>query len=259
MNTSARRIRAGRRGGWLVMAVWGMGAAVSMAGEPQPDGPAGNPAAVASMTVRWEGDTAVYEADGWQLRIAYLFKGTRSEGQEGCLLHQGQPVEPSVPGEVRDTPVGILKHYGTERPWNWSNSGWNFAGREQIQRSEQVVPTAVLAEPAARVVFTPEGPESRIELEAGQALRILLKESAGTGYHWALAEGEARATDVLRREGEGPAEPLGDPGRLGGPVGIPFDFTAVAAGEVSLRFALQRPFEKDVPPEEEIVVRVLVK
>ena len=210
-----------------------------------------------ALTVRWEGDTLVYASADCQLRIDYLNKGTRSEGQAGTLVRAGQPVSPGASGEELDTPVGRLKHYGDERPQAWSLSGWNFADRKQIKRSEEVVPCAPVAPPAPKeaVTITPSGPEAAAEVAPGQVLRVLLREQAGTGFHWKL-EGEARAA-VLRFDGKGPPETRGD-GALGAPAMVPFSFTAVASGVAELRFVYRRPFEPDRAPEKETVVRVIV-
>lgn len=90
------------------------------------------------VSVRWDGDTCVYASGQWELRISYLLKGTRSEGQDGTLFLDGAPVEPKKEGESKDTPIGMLKHHGTERKMRWAVTGWNFADKKAIKASSAV-------------------------------------------------------------------------------------------------------------------------
>ena len=95
-------------------------------------------AANAEVRVQWETNTLVYSQAEWVLRIQYLNKGTRSEGQDGVLLKNGQEVKPSKDGEVLDTALGQVKHYGTERKLLWDLTGWNFADKKRIKLSNLV-------------------------------------------------------------------------------------------------------------------------
>ncbi len=98
------------------------------------------PVTTSPLRVVWDGDVCVYAQAGWELRIEYLNKGTRSEGQNGVLRRRGQIVQASKDGETIEKPFGILKWYGTERKKLWDVTGWNFADRKRIRRSEQVKP-----------------------------------------------------------------------------------------------------------------------
>ena len=66
-----------------------------------------------------------YEKGGWELRVWYLQKGTRSEGKLGVLSHDGREVCPRRDGDLIDTPLGRL-HFNGHGPI-WSFRGWSFA------------------------------------------------------------------------------------------------------------------------------------
>ena len=95
--------------------------------------------------VSWDGDTAVYEDGGWALMIDYLNRGTRSEGQNGRLFHNGTEVQPSGV-EVLETPLGTLNHWGTGRQKAWDVTGWNFDAREKFR------PSSLISEEAGKSI-----------------------------------------------------------------------------------------------------------
>jgi len=73
----------------------------------------------------------------WELRIYYHARGSRSEGQHGVLLHQGEVVEPQQVGEVLETDLGKLKYYRRpeDRRLPSELTGWNFAEHRQARLS----------------------------------------------------------------------------------------------------------------------------
>ncbi len=84
----------------------------------------------------WRGkDVYVYVREAWTLEITYLNPDTRSEGQQGRLFKDGNPVDAPENRGSLVTPLGLLKHYGSERKHPWDVTGWNFADRRKIQRS----------------------------------------------------------------------------------------------------------------------------
>jgi hypothetical protein len=119
---------------------------------------AGTPGAAdaeaAKVTFAWRGDTCIYQAGEWELRISYLYRGTRSEGQQGGLYKGDQEVAPDKEGEELETPFGKLKHYGMQRKQHWDITGWNFADRAKVKPSN-LVGQAKSAEGAAA---TPSAP-----------------------------------------------------------------------------------------------------
>ncbi len=91
------------------------------------------------LVATWESDTVcLYKKGEWTLKVEYLHKGSRSEGQNGVLLRGGKPVTGKEEGDVLETSLGKLKHYGTERKVRWGLTGWNFADRRQVKRSSQI-------------------------------------------------------------------------------------------------------------------------
>lgn len=107
---------------------------------PEGVAPVATAPVVATPAPQWNGDRLVYATNGWALTITYLNKGTRSEGQNGVLERDGQPVPAEAKDAQLETPLGTLKYYGTERPTLWSVSGWNFADRKLIKGSHVVAP-----------------------------------------------------------------------------------------------------------------------
>jgi hypothetical protein len=81
----------------------------------------------------------VLKKGSWELQVFYRNKGTRSEGQHGILLYKGEPVEAKKVGEEKETDLGLMKYYGSEKEKEvpWVPSGWNFAGRGKIKPSWQ--------------------------------------------------------------------------------------------------------------------------
>ena len=77
----------------------------------------------------------ILRAEAWELQIWYRAKGSRSEGQHGVLLHDGDAVKGSTVGEEMDTALGKMKYYGTRPGVLWNPSGWHFADKSLIKPS----------------------------------------------------------------------------------------------------------------------------
>jgi hypothetical protein len=64
----------------------------------------------------------ILEKGSWALHIFYRLKGSKSEGQHGVLIHEGETVEPSRVGEILETDLGKIKYYlhprDMEHPWD---------------------------------------------------------------------------------------------------------------------------------------------
>jgi len=121
----------------------------AMAAPPPTEATEGERAAepAPALSIAWQDTTLVYKSGVWELRIKYLQKGTRSEGQDGKLFKEQKAVEPKQAGALLDTPFGKLKHYGKQRRSLWDVTGWNFADKKQIKRSEHVKPTQASSAP----------------------------------------------------------------------------------------------------------------
>jgi hypothetical protein len=76
----------------------------------------------------------VDSAGGWHLVIEYRAKGTRSEGQTGTL-YRGREVIKGKKGDVVDTPLGEMRHYGDRPEHLWSPTGWNYADTSKRKNS----------------------------------------------------------------------------------------------------------------------------
>lgn len=78
-----------------------------------------------------------FNAGTWLLHIYYKCRGTKSEGEHGVLLHDGQPVEPHQVGELIETDLGTLKYYGhlDSMTASFEHTGWNFKDASRIRPS----------------------------------------------------------------------------------------------------------------------------
>lgn len=203
----------------------------------------------------WDGDTYVHASGGWALRVQYLHKGTRSEGQDGVLLRDGQAVEPASPGEELDTPLGRLRHYGSERRNLWDVTGWNFADKAQVKPSQSLPasPPVTRAAPDDVSVAVTNGLDAAIELGVGQKLRAVMIGPAGTGFAWAHAGAPDAA--ILRDDG---ATVTAEAELPGGPTTRVWTYTALAAGQTVVVWHFARAWETDTPPAMKAQVRVTV-
>ncbi|MDE1937467.1 MAG: protease inhibitor I42 family protein, partial [Alphaproteobacteria bacterium] len=89
-------------------------------------------------------------------------------------------------------------------------------------------------------------------LAVGQHFGVLLKEQAGTGYSWAVAQD---STALLRFEGSAIQSAAATPG--GAQLRM-LNFSAVAAGKGALKIDYSRPWEKDKPPAKTFSVTLTV-
>ena len=62
----------------------------------------------------------------WRLRIWYLSKGSRSEGQHGELWRGDRQIAPSEAGTTLVTSLGTMRDFGEERTVPWAVTGWHF-------------------------------------------------------------------------------------------------------------------------------------
>lgn len=70
----------------------------------------------------------VQTKDGWTLKTEVLQPGTRSQGYHGVLYHDGEVVTGSQLGQIKQTPLGVLRYGGSkaERKQLWAHSGWQL-------------------------------------------------------------------------------------------------------------------------------------
>ena len=195
-------------------------------------------------TFQWEGDDAVYRQGGWELRITYLQRGTRSEGQVGLLRREGALVEPDLDAEVLQTSLGLLKHYGDDRPVLWAVSGWNFADQRDIKRSELLVPVIETGADSQMVRVAPAQTHAQVQVKVGQVLAVDLEEQAGTAYHWQLDEAASDMGGLTFTGKQVMDAPDSEPRLLGSTTAVRFSFAAESVGNASLQFEDRRPFDQ---------------
>jgi len=115
------------------------GVALGDSSKKEPAGVCTKSAGSTTLVATWESDkVCVYKKGEWTLKVEYLHKGSRSEGQSGVLLRGDKPVTGKEKGDVLETSLGKRKHYGTERKVRGGRTGWNFADRRQVKRSSEV-------------------------------------------------------------------------------------------------------------------------
>ncbi len=71
----------------------------------------------------------IYQKEGWELKIWYTAKGSKSEGTFGKLYHKGKELLPEKEGEEIQTPFGKL-HFITSC-FLWGVHGWAFVEEEK--------------------------------------------------------------------------------------------------------------------------------
>jgi len=99
----------------------------------------------------------------------------------------------------------------------------------------------------------PPGESRRIESVGRRDYRVVA--SAGTGYAWSATSSDASVATV----GE-PTQVASDAGgRVGGPATWSFPVEFRGPGRTTLRFALARPWEREVPPVDIRIVEVTVE
>jgi inhibitor of cysteine peptidase len=208
----------------------------------------------------WDGDVLVYRTETWELRVRYLQKGTRSEGMEGSLLHDGMEVPGGrVMGEVMETSMGRMVWRGTHREHPWGKTGWLFEKPGLLLPSSQV---RVAPDPpapagaAVRMVMSGEGKTEEVSVSPGASIEISLPYTAGTGYSWEALPEKAAESPVtsVARENVSSA-----PGLPGGPGRTVFLMKAADRGAGELHFVYRRPWEKDTAPASEFKIKVKVE
>ncbi len=105
------------------------------------------------------------------------------------------------------------------------------------------------------IVLTEQDAGGAIEAVEGQELSVRLSSNRTTGFGWVVAD-----PGPLRQRGESTYEaPQASPGVVGAGGNETFTFKADAVGSGTLKLEYRRPWEKDVPAEQEWDVTVTVK
>jgi inhibitor of cysteine peptidase len=107
--------------------------------------------------------------------------------------------------------------------------------------------------PLGEVNIGPEDNGKRVEVNAGDTLRLSLPSHPTTGYRWEVVEIDE---DVLRQVGEPEFQPESE--LLGAPGEQIFRFHAVGEGQAMLKLIYHRSWEKDVEPADTFRIQVAV-
>lgn len=82
------------------------------------------------------GSCRFYKAGDWELYVFFTNKGTKSEGQFGVLLQNGNMYPPVSPeNEGIETELGKMKYYSLDSQVPWAPTGWLFADKSKIPNS----------------------------------------------------------------------------------------------------------------------------
>lgn len=95
---------------------------------------------------------------------------------------------------------------------------------------------------------------SRVELNIGDTLEVVLDGNPTTGYLWGIASGD---TSIIKQIGKPVFKPYTNALGSGGKVTLRFE--SIGSGQALLRLIYHRPFEKDIPPVKSFEVTVIVK
>ena len=100
-----------------------------------------------------------------------------------------------------------------------------------------------------------EDAKRTLELYAGSAFAVRLPAQLGTGYAWHLTP---LNSSVVVQQGEAKTVPDAGPPNAGATEDQIFQFTAGIPGEVDLKFAYFRSFEKDKQPLRTVTFHISV-
>jgi len=85
-----------------------------------------------------------YKKEGWALYIDYRAPGTRSEGIDGRIYHDGEVVGGKEVGETLDTPLGKMTWKGERENYGenfhpWVPTGWYSENPEHMRRYDREI------------------------------------------------------------------------------------------------------------------------
>jgi predicted secreted protein len=102
-----------------------------------------------------------------------------------------------------------------------------------------------------------------VSLAVGERHELTLRGLGSAGYSWVVEVQGPEGVVAIERRPSGPPPAIGDAGRGGPPpdsYSLPevYEIEGLAPGRVSVRLALRRSWETDVPPAEEDELEVVV-
>jgi len=121
-----------------------------------------------------------------------------------------------------------------------------------VANREAAAAPATAADP---ITITEKDAGKSFSMAIGQALYARLASNPSTGYQWNV-QGSAAPLELVKSDFARNPQGSNAPGASGTQQ---LQFTAKAAGTVSLTFEYRRPWEKDVPPAKTVTVTIVVK
>ena len=166
--------------------------------------------------------------------------------------------------QLKDAQASISGHFGSIRLpaaasalcWDAVATTWNDPAMRILSIWITFLAFGVVASGSAGplVVMTEADSGHRIALRIGQELFLNLKSNPSTGYSWIRADTETSVLVMLGKPAYKPGSPL--PGASGMES---WKFRAVERGAQTLKLEYRRPWEKNTPPANTIVLYVTVR
>lgn len=153
-------------------------------------------------------------------------------------------IAPLLPAVLRPLPACALPVAGVARA-----GGAGLFAVASLPGGAMLLAEAPAGGAVETVIVTQADDGRTLNLRRGEQLRVVLSDTAGTGYSWEIESVDRRR---LRPEGQrtwqdpGPPPPPGfngPVGLVGGPLQVSFLFRAVAPGETELLLRHWRPWE----------------
>jgi len=119
-----------------------------------------------------------------------------------------------------------------------------------------VIVTASVPVLAAQKIATKDDDEKIITLNVGDKLVIKLPGNYTTGYQWVVKKGYDM--EIIEQSGDGKYKP-DTTDRVGAPGTAEFTFKAIGSGRTELELVYIRTWEKDVKPETDYEITIIVK
>lgn len=118
-----------------------------------------------------------------------------------------------------------------------------------------VLVSAAIPVQAAQKIATKDDDEKIVALNVGDKLLVRLPGNYTTGYQWVVKQGYDK--DVIEQAGDGKYKPDATD-RVGAPGIAEFTFKAIGTGRTELELVYIRTWEKDVKPETDFEITVIV-
>jgi len=202
-----------------------------------------------------------YVTGKWRYSLRITLKGTRSEGRNGRLFHDGKEVPAAQVNDHYPTPWGLMYWVGPRRA-AWVPYGWMphpARARPGNDRKGTLLPmppgATAPAKPEPLLVGEAHNGKT-VRVTIGREIRVALKANPTTGYRWTL---KGIQGDAIRHEGRATYSPRPTGRRIVGSGGtMYFRFLAVRPGNATITLIYHRSWEKAKPPARTYTLTVQV-